>query len=83
MGNFSPTGHYGKNVYSANGLSPTLCSESVVKNGLNIVVDEVIASTQKHSARTDGTYSPTLTEAMGMGGGHVPMLKIKEDDSDG
>ena len=34
VGNFSPSGH-GKNVY-ADGLCPTLCSGSVVKNGLNI-----------------------------------------------
>lgn len=37
VGNFSPTGHYGKNVYDSNGLCPTLCSGSVVKNGLNII----------------------------------------------
>lgn len=33
----------------------------------------VIGSTQKHAAVTDGTYSPCLTSAMGTGGGHVPM----------
>ena len=36
VGNFSPSGHHGKNVYAADGLCPTLCSGSVVKNGLNI-----------------------------------------------
>ena len=36
VGNFSPSGHYDKNVYAADGLCPTLCSGSVVKNGLNI-----------------------------------------------
>ena len=36
VGNFSPTNHYGKNVYDSEGLCPTLCSGSVVKNGLNI-----------------------------------------------
>ena len=34
----------------------------------------VLGSTQKHAAKTDGTYCPALTSAMGMGGGHVPML---------
>lgn len=41
MGNFSPTGHYGKNIYDSEGLCPTLCSGSVVKNGLNIVERKV------------------------------------------
>ena len=36
VGNFSPSGHYGKNVYADDGLCPTLCSGSFVKNGLNI-----------------------------------------------
>ena len=36
VGNFSPSGHHGKNVYADDGLRPTLCSGSVVKNGLNI-----------------------------------------------
>lgn len=34
----------------------------------------VLGSTQKNAAKTDGTYCPALTSAMGMGGGHVPML---------
>ena len=36
VGNFSPSGHYDKNIYADDGLCPTLCSGSVVKNGLNI-----------------------------------------------
>lgn len=36
VGNFGPSGHYGKNVYADDGLCPTLCSGSVVKNRLNI-----------------------------------------------
>ena len=36
VGNFSPSCHYGKNVYADDGLCPTLCSGSFVKNGLNI-----------------------------------------------
>ncbi len=34
---------------------------------------KVIGSTQKNASTTDGTISPTLTSAMGTGGGHVPM----------
>ena len=36
VGNFGPSSHYGKNVYADDGLCPTLCSGSVVKNWLNI-----------------------------------------------
>ena len=36
VGNFSPSNHHGKNVYADDVLCPTLCSGSVVKNGLNI-----------------------------------------------
>lgn len=36
VGNFSPSSHHGKNIYADDGLCPTLCSGSVVKNGLNI-----------------------------------------------
>lgn len=41
VGNLSNTNHGGKNVYSKDGLSPTLCSESIPKNGVNIVENEV------------------------------------------
>ena len=37
VGNLSNTGHGGKNVYSSDGLSPTLCTDSIPKNGVNIV----------------------------------------------
>ena len=49
----------------------------------NYVLEECIGSTQKHAAKTDGTYSPTLTCAMGKGGGHVPMLKLRETTKKG
>lgn len=185
LGNFSPSNHHGKNVYGIDGLCPTLCAGSVVKNGLNILVnregnlsmdkkviknnfikldenrlmtttkdgnalcvtttrptrpvgkkltnyvlekqiednfteiedgkyvttdkerescyavttrprgrplhkkqdnyvlEECIGSTQKHAARTDGTEAPTLTCAMGLGGGHIPMLKLRESTKKG
>ena len=41
VGNLSNTGHGGKNVYGKDGLSPTLCSESIPKNGVNILEDDV------------------------------------------
>lgn len=43
------------------------------------VVEKVIGSTQKNAAVTDGQYSPTLTSAMGEGGGHIPMLVLNEE----
>ena len=78
-------GHQSGNVYDSDGLAPTLtCCDW--KSPVKIIednVEEVIGSTQKHAARTDGTYSPTLTEAMGKGGGHIPMLKIRETTKKG
>ena len=38
------------------------------------VIYKVLGSTQKHCAKTDGTFAPTLTSSMGTGGGHIPML---------
>lgn len=44
----------------------------------------VIGSTQKNAFVGDGEYSPTLTSAMGMGGGQIPMLNeeyiMKKDE---
>ena len=34
----------------------------------------IIGSTQKHAAISRNGIVPTLTSAMGMGGGHVPMI---------
>ena len=41
-------------------------------------VDKVWGSTQKNCSQTDGDITSTLTASMGQGGGHVPMMKIKE-----
>ena len=41
----------------------------------NYVIKKCYGSTQKHRAETDGSISPTLTSAMGEGGGHVPMIE--------
>lgn len=45
-----------------------------VETANNNNFDTVLGSTQKNDAKTDGTYSPTLTSAMGMGGGQIPLL---------
>ena len=61
----------GNRVYSVDGVAPTLNALSGgmgAKTGLY-----AIGSTQKHTAVMKD-MSPTLTEAMGKGGGHVPMV---------
>ena len=40
----------------------------------------IIGSTQKHAYIGDGSYSPTLNVAMGMGGGHIPMLVLNDKE---
>lgn len=66
-------------------LNSTTCMEKQNENGVyeydyskeNIYTEEptvIIGSTQKHSYVGNLDYSPTLTSAMGMGGGHVPMI---------
>ncbi|MBS4462223.1 DNA cytosine methyltransferase [Aerococcaceae bacterium zg-B36] len=64
------------------GVSNTLTS--VQKDNYVVEIskktDEVvglIGSTQKNAGVTDGSYSTTLTSAMGSGGGHVPMIQLK------
>lgn len=47
VGNFSPSNHHGKNIYSADGISPTLCSGSVKKNGLNIMTSDELPTFKK------------------------------------
>ena len=41
---------------------------------------KIIGSTQDHAYIGDGDISPTITSAMGMGGGHVPMVVVTEDE---
>lgn len=62
-------------VYNAKGISPAMDTCS----GGNRMpkITEVIGSTQKNAFRGDGTISPSLTSAMGMGGGQIPMCKYE------
>ena len=41
------------------------------------IVDAVIGSMQNNAMVGNGEYSPSLTEAMGMGGGQIPMIVEK------
>lgn len=59
-------------VYSPRGISPCLRAKEP-----NQKIDEddkiIIASTQEHATISHDGVVPTLTSAMGQGGGHVPM----------
>lgn len=59
-----------KRVYSDNGLSPTLTD---MQGGNR--QPKIIASTQAHASIREDGITPTLTTAMGLGGGQVPMIE--------
>lgn len=60
IGNHSRSGKgQGGNVYDENGLSPTLTCQHDYP--AKVRVKKVYGSMQAHRAKTDGTYSPTLT----------------------
>lgn len=63
-------GSYAGAVYDANGVCPCIDSMS----GGNRQPMIVIGSTQKNAYVGNGEYSPSLTSAMGMGGGQIPMI---------
>ena len=89
IGNISNSKSFGGNpqvgrVYGADGISPTLSTMQGGGQEPKIMVKDnkinmVIGSTQKNASVTDGTYSPTLTSAMGMGGGQIPMIVNHSD----
>lgn len=66
--------HQAGSVWDKDGLAPTLDTMQGGWRQPGIIEENlIIGSTQKNAAvKTDG-ISPTLTSAMGTGGGHVPM----------
>ena len=68
---------YAGNVWKKEGVCPTIKCES---GGGNRVPMIVVGSTQRNAFIGDGTYCPTLTEAMGMGGGQIPMIIERNRD---
>lgn len=75
IGNIVDTGNWDNpqrgRIYSPQGCSPAL--NTMQGGGLEPKI--VIGSTQKNAYVGDvNSYSPCLTEAMGMGGGQIPML---------
>jgi len=68
-----------KRTYSTDGISPTLTTmggghrEPKIAEEQSNISGMVIGGTQKNAYKGDGSISPTLTEAMGAGGGHIPL----------
>ena len=63
-----------KRVYEPDGIAPTVHCQQGGNTELKIAEDFVLGGLQKHQTpRTDGV-SPTLTEAMGKGGGQTPII---------
>ena len=71
------TGHAGQ-TWSPMGLCPTLQT----MQGGNRQPLIVVGSTQKHAYVGDCSICPTLTEAMGCGGGQIPMIIEGADNGD-
>lgn len=72
-GNIVKTGNWNNpqrgRIYSTEGISPTI--NTMQGGGLEPKI--IIGSTQKNAAINYEGICPTLTSAMGSGGGHVPM----------
>lgn len=63
-----------KRVYEPDGIAPTVHCQQGGNTELKIAEDFVLGGLQKHQTpRMDG-ISPTLTEAMGKGGGQTPVI---------
>ena len=63
-----------KRVYEPDGLAPTVHCQQGGNTELKIAENFVLGGLQEHQVpRTDGC-SPTLTEAMGKGGGQTPVI---------
>jgi DNA (cytosine-5)-methyltransferase 1 len=63
-----------RRVFQPDGLSPTVHCAGGGNTELKIAEDFVLGGLQEHQVpRTDGV-SPTLTEAMGKGGGQTPII---------
>ena len=72
-----------KRVYEPSGLAPTVHCQQGGNTELKIAENFVLGGLQEHQVpRTDGC-SPTLTEAMGKGGGQTPVIidteSVKEE----
>lgn len=84
VGNTTPSGKSQCNaVYSTEGVSQTLCAGTHGYATGSILEQKpafVIGSTQKNTFVGNGEISSALTSAMGMGGGHIPMIGLEEQE---
>lgn len=65
-------GSFAGNVYDVQGIAPTI---NTMGGGNREPMITVVGSKQQNAYRgSTENISPTLTEAMGMGGGQIPML---------
>lgn len=71
-----------KRVYEPNGIAPTIHCAGGGNTEPKIAENFVLGGLQKHQTpRTDG-ISPTLTEAMGKGGGQTPIIIDAKETSE-
>ena len=63
----------GCRVYNPNGISSTLAGEAGGQ-GAKTGLYQIVGGLQKHQTPRDDGISPSLTEAMGKGGGQIPIL---------
>jgi DNA-cytosine methyltransferase len=68
--------HSGQRVYGTDGIAPTVTTgKKVWISSLKFgQIQKVLGGLQKNASQTNGEISPTLTSAMGMGGGHIPVI---------
>ena len=69
----NPT-HSNNRIYSTEGVCPTLNTMQGGNRQPKIAISKVLGGLQKNASQTNGEISPTLTSAMGMGGGHIPVI---------
>lgn len=67
-----------KKLVDSNKNSLTLTGGGHNSGANQLIVEKCIGSTQKNASVTNRTVTPTLTASMGVGGGHVPMVKLTE-----
>lgn len=82
FGNVGDSNTQGRSVYNIDAISPTLCAGMDHGKTMPFIVektsvDAVIGSMQENAMVGNGDYSPSLTSAMGMGGGQTPMVVEK------
>lgn len=81
LGNIYPSQHQAGNIYSPEGIAPTLKCEGVRPNAKNqapkIAINRLgglYGQVTRWGVYDTEGLSPTITKAMGDGGGHIPLI---------